>query len=89
MATDLTDRKPVAIVPRGMLRVSAPESLNCTGVQAVAFSRRRGTLGNPLLERCPPVKIPFQTGNGITLGSSAFDVRRAYSNYGYEDTGRL
>jgi hypothetical protein len=60
-----------------------------TGVQAVAFSRKRGTLGNLYWKGILPVKIPFQTGNGITLGSSAFDVRRAYSNYGYEDTGGI
>lgn len=59
-----------------------------TGVQAVAFSRKRGTLGNLYWKGILPVKIPFQTGNGITLGSSAFDVRRAYSNQ-FWDTGGI
>jgi hypothetical protein len=60
-----------------------------TGIQAVSYSRKQTTLGKLYWKSILPVKVPFQTANGISLGSSAFDVRRAYSSYGYEDTGGL
>jgi len=56
-----------------------------TSIRTVAWSRKPGTLGNLYWKGIEPVKVIFQTIDGITLGSSAFDVRRAYSNYGYED----
>jgi hypothetical protein len=37
-------------------------------------------LGNLYWKGILPVKVAFQTADGITLGSSAFDVRRAYGN---------
>jgi len=51
-----------------------------TAVAATAFPRKRGTLGNLYWKGILPVKVAFQTADGITLGSSAFDVRRAYGN---------
>jgi len=57
-----------------------------TFIQAVAFPRKRGTLGTLYWKGILPVKVAFQTANGISLGSSAFDVKRAYASYGYEDT---
>jgi hypothetical protein len=56
-----------------------------TSVRAYAWARKRTTLGRLVWKDIDPVKVNFQTAAGITLGSSAFDVRRAYASYGYED----
>lgn len=36
-----------------------------------------------------PVKTVFHTDNGIQLGASSFDVKRAFSSYSYTDPGGL
>jgi len=57
-----------------------------SGIATLAWSRKRKTFGNLYWKDINPAKVIFQTAEGITLGSSAFEVRRAYSNYGYDDT---
>jgi hypothetical protein len=54
-------------------------------IQTTGWLRKRITSGDLYWKDILPVKLAFQTPDGITLGSSAFDVRRVYSSYGYED----
>jgi hypothetical protein len=56
-----------------------------SGIATLAFSRKRKTFGTLYWKDIDPVKVAFQTTSGIALGSSAFDVRRAYGDDGYED----
>lgn len=60
-----------------------------TEIWASTWDRKRRTLDAQYWKDFYPVKVAFQTANGIALGSSAFDVRRACSNYAYEDTAGL
>ncbi|MDE3083876.1 MAG: hypothetical protein KGJ37_01485, partial [Verrucomicrobiota bacterium] len=56
-------------------------------VETVAWNDTGKTLGNSTWVDVDPVITVFQTDNGIGLGASSFQVRRAYSSYGYQDTG--
>jgi hypothetical protein len=51
-------------------------------VGTTSYSRKAEK--NLLWKEIRPVKVAFQTANGITLGSTSFDVQRAYGNQ-YED----
>ena len=57
-----------------------------TSIQAHGWTHKHKTLDTLYWKDIDPVKVAFQTSNGITVGSSAFDVRRVYSNYGYEES---
>jgi hypothetical protein len=65
-------------------RGSAPTvfsiSTNCWG-------KSGSTLGTSYWADMEPIQTVFRTENGIGLGSTSFEVRRAYSSYSYEDSG--
>jgi hypothetical protein len=56
-----------------------------TGIRATVWPSKSKTIHTLYWKDELPVKVIFQTTQGITLGSSAFDVKRAYSNYKYVD----
>lgn len=60
-----------------------------TSVSTIGWGRKSKKLGNLFWKDIQPVKVNFQTAEGIGIGASAFDVRRAYSNYGYQDEAGL
>ena len=58
-----------------------------TSINNTGFVHRRSKSGNLSWKDIEPVKVKFQTREGITIGSSAFDVNRAYSNYEWHGQG--
>jgi hypothetical protein len=63
---------------------SAP---SVTSIETVAWNDTGKNLGQSTWADVIPVATVFQTNNGIGLGASTYDVRRAYSDYGYQDSG--
>ncbi len=55
------------------------------GIRASGWTRGRKTIGNTYWKDIKPVNVSFKTVEGITIGSSAFDVVRAYKAYEYQD----
>lgn len=51
-----------------------------TAVRTLVWSRGRRKFGNFYWKDCDPVKVSFQTAKGITVGSSSYDVIRAYGD---------
>jgi hypothetical protein len=58
-----------------------------TSITAQAFTKGVRTLGKTDWKNIMPVETNWSTNPGVKLGATAFDVKRAYSAYGYEDTG--
>lgn len=56
-----------------------------TDIRAKSWPRKSKTLGNLYWKDIMPVNVSFKTAEGITVGSSAFDVLRAYKAYEYQD----
>ena len=54
-----------------------------TAIRTAGWPHKRIKSGNFAWKDIDPVKVKFQTTNGITIGSSAFDVKRAYSDYAW------
>jgi hypothetical protein len=56
------------------------------GVSTNVWARKpKTTFGKMYWKGMTPVKVVFQTANGIGLGSTSFDVSRAYSGNEHED----
>jgi hypothetical protein len=53
-----------------------------TAIRTAGWPHKRIKSGNFASKDIDPVKVRFQTTDGITVGSSAFDVKHAYSDYG-------
>jgi hypothetical protein len=52
-----------------------------TSIRTAGWPHKRIKSGNFAWKDIDPLMVKFQTAEGITIGSSAFDVQRAYSNY--------
>ena len=63
---------------------SAP---SVTSIETVAWNNTGKNLGQSTWADVIPVVTVFQTDNGVGLGASSYDVRRAYNGYGYQDVG--
>jgi hypothetical protein len=58
-------------------------------ISAQAFSKGARTLGNTNWKDIQPVQTNWSASAGVNLGATSFDVKRAYSAYGYEDSGGI
>lgn len=58
-----------------------------TSINHTGWLHKRTKPGNFEWKDIDPVKVKFQTTDGIAIGSSAFDVKRVYSNYGWQGEG--
>ena len=58
-----------------------------TSIETVAWNNTGKNLGQSTWADTIPLATVFQTAEGITLGASSYEVRRAYNNYGYQDFG--
>jgi hypothetical protein len=65
-------------------RSSAPY---VTSIETIAWNDTGKNLGQSTWADVIPVVTVFQTSNGIELGASSYDVRRAYGGYSYQDVG--
>lgn len=58
-----------------------------TSINYTGWLHKRTKPGNFAWKDIDPVKVKFRTTDGIAIGSSAFDVQRAYSNYEWHGQG--
>jgi hypothetical protein len=58
-------------------------------ISAQAFTKGVRTLGKTNWKDIQPIQTNWSGSSGVNLGATAFDVKRAYSAYGYEDTSGI
>jgi hypothetical protein len=58
-------------------------------ITAQGFTKGARTLGKTDWKNIQPIETNWSASAGVQLGSSSFEVKRAYSAYGYEDTGGI
>jgi hypothetical protein len=58
-------------------------------ITAQAFSKGPRTLGKTNWKDIQPVQTNWSANSGVNLGATSFDVKRAFSAYGYEDTSGI
>jgi hypothetical protein len=64
---------------------TASAAPSVTSLQTVAWNDTGKTLGQSTWADCEPITTVFQTATGIGLGATSYNVREAYSAYGYQD----
>lgn len=64
---------------------SSDSAPSVTTVETIAWSDTNREYGKQTWADFRPITTIFQTANGLGLGASSFDIKRAYSSFNYRD----